>query len=104
MADKTDLREWLREALEAHGGRAGLIQLSRHIWKHHEDELRESGNLFYTWQYDVRWAATSLRHEGVMKPAKASAPGIWELTCSEERAHEGRAEEWRGRRVPESGR
>jgi hypothetical protein len=79
MAMKEDLLSCLEEALQAHGGREGLIQVCRYIWDHHESELKDSGNLFYTWQFDVPWVATLLRHAEFVKPANSSPPGIWEL-------------------------
>ena len=79
MADKYDLRDWLVEALEASGKSATIVDVCKYIWDKYEDELRASGNLFYTWQYDVRWAATDLRKTGRMKPASISPQGVWEL-------------------------
>ena len=79
MADKTDLVEWLAEALRANGGRASIIEVCKHVWNTHEAGLRRSGDLFFTWQYDIRWAAYRLRKEGRMKPESASPRGIWEL-------------------------
>jgi hypothetical protein len=76
---KEILREWIVDALEAHGGSADLIQVCRHIWRHHEDDLWDSGDLFYTWQYDVRWAASDLRGSGVMRDQADSPRGVWEL-------------------------
>jgi len=38
------------------------------------------GDLFYTWQYDMRWAATKLRRDGKLKAATRSPKGTWELT------------------------
>jgi hypothetical protein len=38
--------------------------IAKWIWEHHEAELRDSGDLFYTWQYDMRWAGTRLSNEG----------------------------------------
>jgi len=67
VVTKHDLGDWIVEALRAKGGSAGLVQICRHVWEHHEDELRRSGDLFYTWQYDIRWAATNLRQAGVLK-------------------------------------
>jgi hypothetical protein len=80
VATKNDLGDWIVEALQAQGGAAPLIDVCRFVWQHHEDELRASGDLFYSWQYDIRWAATNLRHAGVMKPAETSPTGIWELS------------------------
>jgi hypothetical protein len=80
VATKNDLGDWIVEALQAHGGGARLIDVCRFVWENYEDELRASGDLFYSWQYDIRWAATNLRHAGVMKAAEISPPGIWELS------------------------
>ncbi|WP_217636911.1 hypothetical protein [Dendrosporobacter quercicolus] len=56
-----------------------LIDVCKYVWEHYEKELKASGNLFYTWQYDIRWAATRLRKAGVMKSADEEESGIWEL-------------------------
>jgi hypothetical protein len=79
VAGKQDLVAWVREALWANGGRGSVVDVSRFIWEHHEPELRQSGDLFYTWQYDIRWAATQLRHQGILKPVGESPRGLWEL-------------------------
>jgi hypothetical protein len=79
MANREYLGEWLVDALEASSGSASIIELCKYVWKHYEDELRRSGDLFYTWQYDIRWAATKLRKEGIMKASHLSPIGTWEL-------------------------
>lgn len=61
--------DWVVEALDQLGGTAGVLEVSRQVWKNHEDALRESGDLFYTWQYDLRWAATRLRKDGRLQPS-----------------------------------
>lgn len=71
--------DWLRQALEELRGSATVVEASKHIWKNHEPELRAMGDLFYTWQYDVRWAANKLRRSGAMKPKEVSPRGVWEL-------------------------
>lgn len=78
MALKDDLRKWVIQAIDANGGRAGLIEVARHIWENHETELKAHGDGFYTWQYDMRWAAQDLRNKGVLANAKATKRGIWE--------------------------
>lgn len=81
MATKHDLQRWVVEALDHHGGRAHLVDVARHIWLHHEAELRESGDLFYTWQYDMRWAAQKLRDRGVLqKMYGTKGDGRWALS------------------------
>ena len=82
MPTKADLRDWLLLALRAHDGKASIVQICKHIWEHHEEELRRSGDLFFTWQYDVRWAATRLRNEGMLRARGSSARGLWELEDS----------------------
>jgi hypothetical protein len=76
---KDDLPALVAEALRATGGGASITSVSRFVWDHYESDLRLSGDLFYTWQYDLRWAAHRLRVNGTMCPAKASPTGIWEL-------------------------
>ena len=79
MATKYDLRDWLVDAPNAHGGSASIVDACRYIWHNHKNELLASGDLFYTWQYDVRWAATELRKTRALRPANASPRGVWEL-------------------------
>ena len=79
MARKDDLINWLFEALVALGGRGKIVDACKHVWDKHENELRNSGDLFYTWQYDIRWAAHQLRQERRMKADALSQKGLWEL-------------------------
>ena len=78
-ARRKDLIQWLIDALNANMGSTSISKVCKHIWIHHEDALRKSGNLFFTWQYDIRWTATNLRKNHVLKPARLSPRGIWEL-------------------------
>jgi len=77
MLSRDDFMPWVVDALRAHGGRASVVEVCRHIWTHHEKQLREAGDLFYTWQYDVRWAATKLRHRHELRETARGAP--WAL-------------------------
>jgi hypothetical protein len=79
VASKYDLADWLYNALKANNGKGTIVQLCKHIWINHEDDLLNSGDLFFTWQYDVRWAANELRRSGKMKPVDLSPKGVWEL-------------------------
>ena len=54
MATRQDLMDWVVDALRDSGGEASIVEIARYIWNHREDELRGSGNLFFTWQYDMR--------------------------------------------------
>jgi hypothetical protein len=77
MAKTEDLQDWVIAALKERGGAASIIQVAKHIWQQHEAELRASGDLFYSWQYDMRWACTKLRDQGLMQPT--SKRGEWRL-------------------------
>ena len=79
MANKSDFAIWIVDALRARGGSAPLLDVCKHIWREHEAELRQSGDAFFTWQYDVRWAAHRLRRQGVIKAVEVSPRGVWEL-------------------------
>ncbi len=76
---KDDLKEAVAEAIRRNGGKATLIQIARYIWDNHESDLRASADRFYRWQYEMRWAANILRHEGRLAPAEDSPRGVWVL-------------------------
>lgn len=63
MSRREDLKNWVYEAVLANGGEASVLQVAKHIWDSHGQQLTGSGDLFYTWQYDMRWAAQTLRRE-----------------------------------------
>ena len=42
--------------------------------------MHEAGDMFYTWQYTLRWAGTNLRQIGAFKPAGECPQGTWRLT------------------------
>ncbi len=65
-----------------------MIDIFRKFWETHKDELDPAEDIFYTWNYDIRWAATELRKQKRMKPASTkenphglsmSPKGIWEI-------------------------
>jgi len=79
MATKEDISGWLIEALRANNGSASTVEVCKYVWNNYENELRRSGDLFFTWQYDIRWVATQLRNKGILRAAESSSSGIWEL-------------------------
>lgn len=80
VATRIDLLDWVLEALDHLGGEAHLLRIAEKIWALHEFDLRQSGDLFYSWQYDYRWAATRLRHAGLLAPPTTDNAGFWRLT------------------------
>ncbi|MCC6926791.1 hypothetical protein [Novosphingobium sp.] len=76
MATREDLKRWVFEALTDLGP-SPVPLIAKHIWENHRAELEASGDLFYTWQYAMRWEAQKLQHEG--KLLKKTKGRIWEL-------------------------
>ncbi len=73
---RNDFVQLLPRMLTDLGKRATVVQVCKYIWQHYEQQLRDSGDFFYTWQYDVRWAADTLRKRGLIKLARNRT---WEL-------------------------
>lgn len=82
MSEKAILRDWVVEALEELGGEGGVVDVCEVVWRRHEPDLRARGDLFYTWQYDIRWAAQVLRDEGVLRAAEGRRRAPWRLSAS----------------------
>ncbi len=77
MMTRSDLCPMIIEALRASSGRSTIIQICKYIWDHYEQKLLMSGDFFYIWQYEMRWAKQELIKNGKLK---RSRKGIWELT------------------------
>lgn len=73
------LELWVREALGALGGEGHINEVAREIWLAHENDLREQGEHFYSWQYDIRWAAQKLRESGKAGLRKQGSRSVWYL-------------------------
>ncbi len=78
LLTRYDLADILYKSLKALGGSATIVEVCKYVWNNFEAQLQSSGDLFYTWQYDIRWAATTLRKAKRMKDANASPVGVWE--------------------------
>ena len=85
---RKELPDLLYKTLKELGGSANMMDVFRKFWNEHKDKLKETDDIFYTWNYDIRWAATQLRKQGKMKPAAVqentygydmSPKGIWEI-------------------------
>ena len=78
MITRNDLQEWVLDALRASDGIGSPTSVAKHIWHHHRSDLEQSGDLLYTWQYDMRWAAQKLRDADIL--VKANNRNIpWQL-------------------------
>ena len=79
MVTREDLVVWVLEAVKRHQGGASVVQVARDIWDQHRHELEQSGDLFFTWQYEMRWAAQRLRHSGQLRASADCPRGRWML-------------------------
>jgi hypothetical protein len=75
MLKRDDLESWVIDALKQLGGKARIKDVAKIIWNQHQKALEET-DLLYTWQYDMRWAATKLRQKKKLKEADNK---VWEL-------------------------
>ena len=86
---RNDLPDLLYKTIQSLGGKASMMDIFREFWKLYASKLDPAEDMFYTWNYDIRWAATELRKNGRMKPAHSkenpeelvdeSPKGIWEI-------------------------
>ena len=83
MATRSDVMDWVVKSLNRRGGAAHHIQIAKDIWDLHEAELRASGDLFYTWRYDLRWAGRELRSQGTLRPDTETRRGVWALSTAQ---------------------
>lgn len=77
--DRASMKAWVEEALRDLGGKGTILDICKKVWEKHGDEIRDSGDMFYKWQYEIRWSGDMLRKQGVLRPADQSAHGMWEL-------------------------
>lgn len=77
---RNEMKYWVIDALKSMGGKGWPKDVAKYIWHKHEQELRGSESLLYTWQYDLRWAAQMLRSEGTMKAVNGRTDLPRELT------------------------
>lgn len=76
---KTDLPDLLYLTIQKLGGSANMMTIFKEFWKNYGNQLSPKDDLFYTWNYDIRWAATELRKTKRMKPTINSDKGVWEI-------------------------
>lgn len=79
MANREDMMDWIIECLRARGGSGWPKEVAKDLWDRYETDIRASGSLVYSWQYDARWAAQKLRDTGVLKPVHGRRDRPWEL-------------------------
>lgn len=79
LVTRESMKQWIIVCLQERGGKAWPREVSKYVWDSYEVELRNSGDMLYMWQYEIRWAAQKLRDEGVLKPVNGRRDLPWEL-------------------------
>ena len=79
MSFSEHMEAWVIEAVHSCGGEAMIVPATRALWMKHEADLKDSGDHFFTWQYEMRWAADRLRKAGKLKLRKAGSRSVWVL-------------------------
>ena len=77
--NRYDLPDILYNSIKDMGGQTNSVNVCKCVWQQHQQELLDSGDLFNTCQYDIRWATTELRKTKRMKAAYQSPRDIWEI-------------------------
>lgn len=54
-----------------------MRDIAKFIWENYRTELENSGEFFYVWQYDLRWAGDALVKQRKIK--KGPPAGTWHL-------------------------
>ena len=67
------------DALEHRGGEGTIVQVAALIWEHYSEILKKSGDIFYTWQYDMRWARHVLSTKGKLETKSIGKINKWIL-------------------------
>jgi hypothetical protein len=83
--DRRRMADWVLQALGELGSTGAAVDVARLVWQSHEDEIRQSKDLLYRWQYELRWAADLLRREGKL----VSSNRRWQLTADRPETHTG---------------
>ncbi|OAO00582.1 hypothetical protein A8B75_18180 [Sphingomonadales bacterium EhC05] len=73
--NRNDLKELIIQAIRDSGGSATIAEVGKYIWEKREKELRKSGEFFYKWQYELRWASNVLVREKRLR--KGPPRGMW---------------------------
>jgi len=68
---RAKLEPWVAEILADPGERMTILEVARAIWHRHETDLKSHDQMFYTWQYEMRWAADSLIRKGKVEKTRA---------------------------------
>ena len=79
LINRRTMTVWVEEALQELGGKGSIFEICKAVWLKHGDEITAAGDMFYKWQYEIRWAGDMLRKDGIINSAENSPRGVWQL-------------------------
>ncbi len=79
MNYREKLQLWVREALGELGGEGYILDVVKRVWANHENDIQQAGDAFFSWQYDIRWAANQLRRTGSLGLRTVGSKSVWVL-------------------------
>ena len=80
-SNRVIMKDWVLSALKSIGGEAKIVEIAKVVWEENWPTIEKRGDMLYTWQYDMRWAADILRREGHLRPtSQKKNRGVWEIT------------------------
>ncbi len=79
MSLREQMQPWVLEAVNALGGAGEILEVAKHVWATHEQELIDSGDAFFSWQCEMRWAADQLRKSSKLGFHKKGSRSVWVL-------------------------
>ena len=77
--DRTQMAEWVADALAGLGGTGHYIEVAKKVYAAHEEDFRAAGDYFYKWQYELRWGGHKLVEQGRMVKDYLGRSGVWSL-------------------------
>ena len=80
MNRNAQIEKMLIDALQYFGKPTLITDVNRYIWNKYENDIRMSDEMLYKWQYQLRWAFTNLKKDGVCDFNKQGQNSLWLLT------------------------
>ena len=79
VVTRESMKQQIIESLKERNGSAWPREVSKYVWDNYEADLNDSGDILYTWQYDIHWAAQQLRYDGILRPVYGRRDLPWKL-------------------------
>jgi hypothetical protein len=79
LLNSKDIERLLVEAIKKLGPKATFVNINKYVWDNYENDLRNSGDLFYVWHHTMASARTKLNSSGRGGFVKQNGTTVWEI-------------------------